>query len=315
MGVYRKQRNLATAISKQSKLAYFRERCDGGPKNQSFWRTIKPFLSDKSASFRNKIILQEGDKIINDTHEIYEIFNTYFTTVANNIGFDDSIPPDFYTHGFSAMIYKHCQHPNIVNIRENISNDLVFDFQCVNANDISNIIKSFDGKKAHAYDMVPINLLQKSAQHIAPDIARLINNSVSESIFPGDLKFAEVSSLFKKKDNLNKINYRPVSILIALSKIYEKAMSLQLTDHFNHIFAALLSAIRKGYSIGTDTNIEVIVVSLTTWEAHHSPRAKPKGCGELPRSLMRQQWPKLRYQFLFYHDETKLMMNKQILSI
>ena len=41
--------------------------------------------------------------------------------------------------------------------------------------------------------------------------------------------------------------------------------------------------------IGIDTNIEVIVVSSTTWEAHHSPRAKPEGCGELPRSLMRQQ--------------------------
>ena len=67
--------------------------------------------------------------------------------------------------------------------------------------------------------------------------------------------------------------------------------------------------------IRIDTNIEVIVVSLTTWEAHHSPRAKPEGFGELPRSLMRQQWPKSRYQFLFYHDETKLMMNKQILSI
>ena len=74
------------------------------------------------------------------------------------------------------------------------------------------------------------------------------NNSVLESIFPSDLKFAEVSSVFKKKDNLNKVNYRPVSILIALSKIYEKAMSLQLTDYFNHIFAALLSAFRKGYS-------------------------------------------------------------------
>ena len=67
--------------------------------------------------------------------------------------------------------------------------------------------------------------------------------------------------------------------------------------------------------IGIDTNIEVIVVSFTTWEAHHSLRAKPEGCGELSRSLMRQQWPKLRYQFLFYHDETKLMMNKQILLI
>ena len=71
----------------------------------------------------------------------------------------------------------------------------------------------------------------------------------------------------------------------------------------------------QGKDIGIDTNIEVIVVSLTTWEAHHSPRAKPEGCGELPRSLMRQQWPKLRYQFLFYYDETKLIMNKQILSI
>ena len=69
------------------------------------------------------------------------------------------------------------------------------------------------------------------------------------------------------------------------------------------------------WNIGTDTNIEIIVVSLTAWEALHCTRAKPSGCGELPRSLMRQQWPKLRYQVLSYHDETKLMINKQILSI
>ena len=42
-------------------------------------------------------------------------------------------------------------------------------------------------------------------------------------------------------------------------------------------------------NIGIDTKIEVIVVSPTTWEAHHSPRAKPEGCGELPRSLVTQQ--------------------------
>ena len=84
----------------------------------------------------------------------------------------------------------------------------MFNFQCVNAHDISKIIKSFDGKKAHRYDMVPMKLIQKSAQYIAPDISRLINNSVLESIFSSDLKFAEVSSLFKKKDNLNNINLK-----------------------------------------------------------------------------------------------------------
>ena len=67
-------------------------------------------------------------------------------------------------------------------------------------------------------------------------------------IFPDDLNFAEVSSLFKRNDALNKPNYTPVSVLIALSKIYEKAVSIQVTDHLNSIVSALLSAFRNGYT-------------------------------------------------------------------
>ena len=65
--------------------------------------------------------------------------------------------------------------------------------------------------------------------------------------------------------------------------------------------------------IGIDPKIEVIVVSPTTCEAHHSPRAKPEGCGELPRSLVTQKWPKSRDQFLFYHDASKHIKFLQIL--
>ena len=71
----------------------------------------------------------------------------------------------------------------------------------------------------------------------------------------------------------------------------------------------------------------VIVALLTTWEAHHSPRAtelttwkvqprpraKPEGCGELARPLFRPQWLKFSYQFLLYYGETNLMINKLIL--
>ena len=89
---------------------------------------------------------------------------------------------------------------------------------------------------------------------------------------------------------------------------------LALWRNIRRLFLHAQIGAKAIFTKGIDTNIEVIVVSLTTWEAHHSPRAKPEGCGELPRSLMRQQRPKLRYQFLFYHDETKLIMNKQILS-
>ena len=246
---YKKQRNLTTDINKQSKLTYFRERCDGGPKNQSFWKTIKPFMFDKSLTHGKQVILQVGDKIITDTYEICEKFNTYFTSVANNIGFDDSIPPDFYTEDrFPGMINKHCLHPSIVKIKKNISSDLMFSFQCINGLDIAEIIKCFDGTKAQVYDMMPMKLLQKCAPYIAPEISKLVNNSIIKSVFPNDLKFADLSFLFKKKDTFSKINYRPVSILIVLSKIYEKAVSVQLADYFSHIFSSLLSAFRKAYS-------------------------------------------------------------------
>ena len=62
------------------------------------------------------------------------------------------------------------------------------------------------------------------------------------------MKCAEVSPLFKKSDNLNKKNYRPVSILTGISKVFENIMNEQLLEHFDDIFHALLSAFRKGYS-------------------------------------------------------------------
>ena len=109
------------------------------------------------------------------------------------------------------------------------------------------VIHDFDGKKTQGYDRMPMKLLQKSAAYIASDIAKMINDSMTKCVFPS-LIFAEVSSLFKKKDTLNKVDYRPVSILVALSKNYEKAVGVQLTGYSNSIFSILLSAFRKGYS-------------------------------------------------------------------
>ena len=72
------------------------------------------------------------------------------------------------------------------------------------------------------------------------------------------------------------------------------------------------SSLVQSRVIGIDTKILVIVVSPTTWQAHHNPRAKPEGCGELPRTLVTPQWPKSRYQFLFYHDASKHIKSVQI---
>ena len=74
-----------------------------------------------------------------------------------------------------------------------------------------------------------------------------------------------------------------------------------------------VASLMKGIGIGIGTNIEVTVAWLTTWEAHHKPTG-PSARGELPRSLIRPQWLQYWYQFVFCYGETKLIINKQILS-
>ena len=56
--------------------------------NKTFWKTVKPFLSDKTVNFP-KIILVEKDEVINNEEEIAETFNTFFTNIVSNL----KIPP------------------------------------------------------------------------------------------------------------------------------------------------------------------------------------------------------------------------------
>ena len=111
---YKSQRNLTTSVYKKSKSNYFRERCEGGNKNQRFWKTIKPFMSNKGGLRNSKIILKNGHSIVSDDKEVCELFNEYFSSVASNIGFSDDIPDDYNTdHGFQCILKKYENHPSI----------------------------------------------------------------------------------------------------------------------------------------------------------------------------------------------------------
>ena len=57
------------------------------------------------------------------------------------------------------------------------------------------------------------------------------NIAISNSEFPENLKLADVTPVFKKKDPLDKTNYRPVSVLPPVSKIFERLMQKQINEH------------------------------------------------------------------------------------
>ena len=59
-------------------LIYFKERCNGGSKNQNFWQTIKPLIGDKRTKQSCHVILNDIDKVICDQNEVCKIFNNFF---------------------------------------------------------------------------------------------------------------------------------------------------------------------------------------------------------------------------------------------
>ena len=77
---------------------------------------------------------------------------------------------------------------------------------------------------------------------------RQINQCIDKGIFPGNLKHADITPTYKKGDRLEKSNYRPISILPTLSKIYEKVLYQQIYEYFNGIFSKYLCGFREGHS-------------------------------------------------------------------
>ena len=75
-----------------------------------------------------------------------------------------------------------------------------------------------------------------------------VNNCILEAEFPDNLKLAEIFPFFKKGGRLLKNNYRPVSILPTISKIYEEMLYEQMYEYFNNIFSKYVCGFRKGYS-------------------------------------------------------------------
>ena len=113
---------------------------------------------------------------------------------------------------------------------------------------MTKIIRSLNPKKATGPDLIPPKVVKIAGPEISKSITDMINKSIDGGIFPDCLKMAEVIPVYQKADNLKRENYRPVSILPCLSKIFDRVMADQLNTYFRDIFDKALSAFRTGYS-------------------------------------------------------------------
>jgi hypothetical protein len=88
-------------------------------------------------------------------------------------------------------------------------------------------------KNSHGYDGISTKVLKSSIPYISSPLTYICNRMSSSGIFPTRLKFCEIKPIFKKGDK-KKPNYRPISMLTSLSKIFEKAICNRLYKHVNN---------------------------------------------------------------------------------
>ena len=79
--------------------------------------------------------------------------------------------------------------------------------------DIKKEILNLSFKKATRKGDIQVKILKNTINSYLSELTILINNCLKRGIFPDDLKLADITTIFKKEDSLDKENYRPVSIL------------------------------------------------------------------------------------------------------
>ena len=93
---------------------------------------------------------------------------------------------------------------------------------------------------------------------------KIINLSFENACLPDDLKLAELSPIFKKIDDLDKENSRPVSVLFYVSKFFKKVMYRQIDAFTQDKLPNLLTGFRKNYS--TYHCLMYLMYILQNWE-------------------------------------------------
>ena len=248
---YKKQRNHCVSLLRKVKKNFY-ENLNPSliTDNKIFWTQMKPFFSDKTPRISN-ITLSEGNEIINNPATCAEIFNNFFSDAVENLDIDRTLHVDCLINSDDSVenaIKKFENHPSILMIFQEgyAKNNFSFDF--ISESSIHSIISNIDSSKAYQNNNIPSQILKDNVDICTVFLSSDINTCIYNGIFPNNLKHADITPTFKKSERLYKTNYRPISILPTLSKVYEKLFYNQIYNYFNEIFSKYLCGFRKGQS-------------------------------------------------------------------
>ena len=106
-----------------------------------------------------------------------------------------------------------------------------------------------DCSKASQDSDIPTKIIKDNIGIFVPVLLTEFNESLKLNRFPHSMKSADITSVSKKNDRTDKSNYRPISILPNLSKVFERCIYKQLSTYFDAILSKQQCWFRKGFNV------------------------------------------------------------------
>lgn len=207
---------------------------DAGHDSKKKWNILKTEL--KLQTTKDEIDeLMENDTLITKEQDIANAFKNHFETCAEKLA--NSLP----NSGECQLLFE--QYPNM-------------QFRHITSLELEKTINGLLPKSSCGFDLLTNRMLKKEKRMFSLKLAPLINESLSAGIFPRALKMARVIPIHKKGDKRNLNNYRPISLLPVLSKVFEKVLNKQITEHLDKF--NIIDENQFGFRAGHSTEDAII---------------------------------------------------------
>ena len=248
---YKKQKNYCSRLYKRERKRFYTNldmRCITD--SRKFWKTMKPFFSDKGLG-KNNIILVEGNDVISDDVAVANILNAFFENAVTSL--DLHIPTEYITDTtdisdpIEAIIVKYANHPSVTKIIEKCQG-FEFSFNLASLKDIEFEINALNSKKSCMSDSIPAKIIKENSCVCSGPLLHVINKGIANSIFDEGLKKADLTPCHKDGATTVKTNYRPISLLPSVSKIFERVMEKQVSVYVDNFLSPFLCGYRKGFN-------------------------------------------------------------------
>lgn len=211
-------------------------------KCRATWKTISTTVSNDFNKHEIDALTFENKPYVDPT-DICNVLNGYFININGN---NTSKKPSVKLSGSLHNTYSIFLKPT-------------------NEHEINKILMTLNNTKTAGYDEITTLVLKSCAHIICRPISHVINLSFMEGIFPSELKLSIVKPLFKNGDKTNPDNYRPISIIPILSKVFEKCMMSRMNDFLNK--HDILTPKQFGFRKGKSTTLAAFNLVKTVTQA------------------------------------------------